>query len=243
MRQQTLAEGSFEQYRKVTRRERFLAEMDQVVPWAQLCALIEPVYPKPKGAGRRPIGLERMLRIYFMQQWFNLSDPAVEDGPTGGHSPVRSPCQGLHEQEGAPSPATDRARPSSKPHQVEGASQSRAPDAGDQAHLRLQKGPIPRARQEREPTVRDLRVGQPVRGTQGSARLPAAARKATESEPLCRSVPSFRPDPDWRPIDQTFLNLTVPYKALIVGDEDRDGPDQEEKSWCPFGCVCLRWFS
>lgn len=79
MRQQTLAEGSFEQYRKVTRRERFLAEMDQVVPWAQLCALIEPVYPKPKGAGRRPIGLERMLRIYFMQQWFNLSDPAVEE--------------------------------------------------------------------------------------------------------------------------------------------------------------------
>ena len=77
MRQQTLAEGSFEQYRKVTRRERFLAEMDQVVPWAQLCGLIEPVYPKPKGAGRRPIGLERMLRIYFMQQWFNLSDPGV----------------------------------------------------------------------------------------------------------------------------------------------------------------------
>jgi hypothetical protein len=53
MRQQTLAEGTFEQYRKVTRRERFLAEMDQVVPWAQLCALIEPLYPKPKGAGRR----------------------------------------------------------------------------------------------------------------------------------------------------------------------------------------------
>lgn len=79
MRQPTLAEGSFEQYRKVTRRERFLAEMEQVVPWAQLCGLIEPVYPKPQGAGRRPIGLERMLRIYFMQQWFNLSDPGVEE--------------------------------------------------------------------------------------------------------------------------------------------------------------------
>ena len=63
----------------MTRRERFLGEMDQVVPWAELCVLIEPVYPKPKGAGRRPIGLERMLRIYFMQQWFNLSDPAVEE--------------------------------------------------------------------------------------------------------------------------------------------------------------------
>lgn len=79
MRQPTLADGSFEQYRKVTRRERFLSEMDEVVPWSKLCALIDPVYPKPKGAGRRPIGLERMLRMYFMQQWFNLSDPAVEE--------------------------------------------------------------------------------------------------------------------------------------------------------------------
>jgi hypothetical protein len=56
----------------------FLAEMERVVPWAALCALIEPVYPKP-GNGRPPVGVERMLRIYFLQQWFNLSDPAVEE--------------------------------------------------------------------------------------------------------------------------------------------------------------------
>ena len=79
MRQKTFAEGTFQKHRKVTRRQRFLGQMDEVVPWARLCALIEPVYPNPKGAGRRPIGLERMLRIYFMQQWFNLSDPGMEE--------------------------------------------------------------------------------------------------------------------------------------------------------------------
>jgi transposase, IS5 family len=63
---------------KVTRRERFLAEMDQVIPWTRLIALIEPHYPKP-GKGRRPLGLEKMLRIYFLQQWFDLSDPGAED--------------------------------------------------------------------------------------------------------------------------------------------------------------------
>jgi len=52
--------------------------MEQVVPWRKLCELIEPHYPKASG-GRRPIGVERMLRIYFVQQWFNLSDPAVEE--------------------------------------------------------------------------------------------------------------------------------------------------------------------
>ena len=76
--QKTLATAGFERYRKPTRREAFLAEMDRVVPWAALCALIEPVYPK-RGNGRPPVGLERMLRIYFLQQWFNLSDPAVEE--------------------------------------------------------------------------------------------------------------------------------------------------------------------
>ena len=68
----------FEQYTKKTRRAKFLEEMEQVVPWAELCALIEPHYPQP-GNGRPPIGVERMLRIYFLQQWFNLSDPAVEE--------------------------------------------------------------------------------------------------------------------------------------------------------------------
>jgi IS5 family transposase len=78
MEQRTLASTGFERYRKTTRRAAFLAEMEQAVPWAELCALVEPVYPKP-GNGRRPVGLERMLRIYFLQQWFNLSDPAVEE--------------------------------------------------------------------------------------------------------------------------------------------------------------------
>ena len=58
--------------------QMFLEEMEQVVPWRELCALIEPHYPKP-GNGRPPVGVERMLRIYFLQQWFNLSDPAVEE--------------------------------------------------------------------------------------------------------------------------------------------------------------------
>lgn len=78
MKQTTLAEGGFEKYAKTTRREAFLLEMDCVVPWAELCALIEPYYPKA-GRGRPPIGLERMLRLHFLQQWFNLGDPTLED--------------------------------------------------------------------------------------------------------------------------------------------------------------------
>jgi len=67
----------FERYTKKTRRAMFLEEMEQVVPWARLCALIVPHYPKP-GKGRWPKELEQMLRIYFVQQWFNLADPGVE---------------------------------------------------------------------------------------------------------------------------------------------------------------------
>ncbi len=79
MQQQTFADASFEQYRKPTRRERFLAEMEQVIPWSKLAAVIQPYYPKPEGAGRPPVGVERMLRLHCLQQWFNLSDPAVEE--------------------------------------------------------------------------------------------------------------------------------------------------------------------
>src|SRR5262245_27704740 len=78
MKQLTLATVGFERYAKTTRRTAFLEEMECVVPWSALCALIEPFYPKP-GHGRPPVGVERMLRIYFLQQWFNLSDPAVEE--------------------------------------------------------------------------------------------------------------------------------------------------------------------
>jgi IS5 family transposase len=79
MRQQSLADGSFEKYRKKTRKEVFLDDMDQIIPWQELTAAIEPFYPKPKGAGRRPKGAERMLRIHFLQHWFELSDPGAEE--------------------------------------------------------------------------------------------------------------------------------------------------------------------
>lgn len=77
--QAIFAQPGFERYRKATRREQFLAEMERIVPWAELCEVIEPHYSKVDGAGRPPVGLDRMLRIYFLQQWFNLSDPAVEE--------------------------------------------------------------------------------------------------------------------------------------------------------------------
>ena len=81
MRQKTLADNGFERFRKRTRRETFLLDMDEVIPWRDLCKVIKPFYPKAKrqGAGRPPVGLERMLRIHFLQHWFNLSDPAVEE--------------------------------------------------------------------------------------------------------------------------------------------------------------------
>src|SRR5580658_4520746 len=79
-KQRTLATmNGLERYTKKTRREVFLEEIEQVVPWRELCARIEPHYPKP-GNGRPAVGVERMLRMYFLQQWFNLSDPGVE-GP------------------------------------------------------------------------------------------------------------------------------------------------------------------
>ena len=63
---------------KITKREKFLGEMDQVIPWARLVKVIEPFYPKASN-GRPPMGLAKMLRIYFLQQWYNLSDPAAEE--------------------------------------------------------------------------------------------------------------------------------------------------------------------
>lgn len=79
MRQRSFAEEGFEKYRKPTRRERFLDEMERIIPWRELTEVIEPFYPKGEGPGRPPIGVERMLRIHFLQHWFNLSDPAVEE--------------------------------------------------------------------------------------------------------------------------------------------------------------------
>jgi IS5 family transposase len=78
MTQMTLAVNGFEAYRKTTRKAEFLSRMDSLVPWAEFCSVIEPYYPKA-GNGRRPVGLERMLRMYFIANWFNLADEACED--------------------------------------------------------------------------------------------------------------------------------------------------------------------
>jgi len=79
VRQQTLAaQTGFEKYGRKSKRERFLDEMEQIVPWAELQELIEPNYPKGEN-GRPPVGLSIMLRVYFLQQWFNLSDPGAEE--------------------------------------------------------------------------------------------------------------------------------------------------------------------
>ena len=83
MKQQTLAAAAdqgaeFEQFRRPTKRDVFLATMNEIVPWQALCEVIEAHYPKA-GNGRPPVGLERMLRMYFVQQWYGLADEAVED--------------------------------------------------------------------------------------------------------------------------------------------------------------------
>ena len=79
MRQDSFSNAGFEKYRKKTRKEKFLEAMETIIPWEELTEAIVPFYPNPEGAGRRPIGIERMLRIHFIQHWFNLSDPAVEE--------------------------------------------------------------------------------------------------------------------------------------------------------------------
>ena len=80
MRQQTLADEGFERYRKRTRREQFLDEMDKIVPWKGLCEVIEPFYPKPEGAGRPPIGLQHACSGFiFCSTGSTCLDPAVEE--------------------------------------------------------------------------------------------------------------------------------------------------------------------
>ncbi|WP_126284776.1 IS5 family transposase [Burkholderia stagnalis] len=77
-RQMSFAEAESAGKRRVTRRQRFLDEMEKLVPGSRLLTAIEPYYPKGS-RGRPPIGLERMLRIYFLQQWYSLSDEGLED--------------------------------------------------------------------------------------------------------------------------------------------------------------------
>jgi IS5 family transposase len=76
--QTSFAQAEFAGKKKVTRREKFLARMEAVLPWARLLAVIAPHYPKGE-RGRPPLGLERMLRVYFLQQWYGLADEALED--------------------------------------------------------------------------------------------------------------------------------------------------------------------
>lgn len=77
--QVSFAQAEYDKKKKRTRREIFLEKMERVVPWARLMEVIEPHYPKAGRRGRPPIGLERMLRMYFVQQWYGLADEAVED--------------------------------------------------------------------------------------------------------------------------------------------------------------------
>jgi transposase, IS5 family len=77
-RQGSFAEAEYTGKKRQTRRDKFLAEMEQVVPWARLVERLRPLYPKGE-RGRPPIGLERMLRVYFVQQWYGLSDEGLED--------------------------------------------------------------------------------------------------------------------------------------------------------------------
>ena len=78
MNRASFASLAYESKKKKTRREKFLEEMEQTVPWVELLEIIRKHYPKA-GNGRQPMPLERMLRIYFMQQWYGLSDPTMED--------------------------------------------------------------------------------------------------------------------------------------------------------------------
>jgi IS5 family transposase len=79
MRQRTFAsQARYQKYGRKSRRELFLDAMDFLLPWSAMCLLVEPHYPKADN-GRRPVGLEIMLRTYFVQQWFNLSGPGVEE--------------------------------------------------------------------------------------------------------------------------------------------------------------------
>ncbi|MHB1324813.1 MAG: transposase [Thermoleophilia bacterium] len=78
MKQVSFASLAYEGRKKQTRKDKFLTEMDQIIPWKKLTRLIEPHFPKREN-GRTPMGVQKMLRIYFRQQWFNLSDPVPDE--------------------------------------------------------------------------------------------------------------------------------------------------------------------
>ncbi len=89
--QTSFAQVEFADRKRITRREKFLARMEEVIPWTQLLAVIEPHYPKGE-RGRPLLGLERMLRVYFLQQWYGLADEAFYDSQAlRGFAPLLSP--------------------------------------------------------------------------------------------------------------------------------------------------------
>jgi IS5 family transposase len=79
MKQRSFASAEFALKKKTTRREKFLADMERVVPWQRLTAVIEPLYPSSGRVGRQPVGVAKMLRMYLLQQWYGLADEALED--------------------------------------------------------------------------------------------------------------------------------------------------------------------
>lgn len=77
--QRSFASNDFDIYRRKTRKQEFLETMDRIIPWDRLVKLIEPYYPNPVSSGRRPIELKKMLKIHFLQQWYDISDPTMEE--------------------------------------------------------------------------------------------------------------------------------------------------------------------
>jgi hypothetical protein len=124
MQQLSLAQqAEFQRYGKKPRREQFLCEMEAVMPWAELLSLVVPHYSKGE-TGRKPVGLAIMLRVYFLQQWFSLSDPAAEDALYESPALRRFVGVGLHPSYctetkrkcGATRVIEGRQRPSTRPH-------------------------------------------------------------------------------------------------------------------------------
>ena len=79
MSQRSFASAEYAMKKKRTRREKFLGVMERIVPWARLITVIEPLYPTSGRVGRQPIGINKMLRMYCLQQWYGLADEALED--------------------------------------------------------------------------------------------------------------------------------------------------------------------
>src|ERR1700741_221246 len=79
MSQRSFASAEYAMKKKRTKREKFLAEMERIVPWPRLIAVIEPIYPKSARSPPPPIGIPKMLRMYCCQQWYGLADEALED--------------------------------------------------------------------------------------------------------------------------------------------------------------------